>query len=125
MWVWLFERCALPHTSYSVDENRGTGPCMPTLHSPACSWPRTQAFVGRGEGKECLVHTVCACALLSRHFAILASSCGLDFAHDIDTRQVHVARAQALTPLRSQLGTNSINTVCSGYGQSSYTFLVY
>ena len=41
-------------------------------------------------------------------YAMITSSCGLGFAHDVDIRA-----------LRSRLATNSISTVCSGYGQSS------
>ena len=44
---------------------------------------------------------------------MLTSSCGLGFAHDVDTQ---VARARAV---RFQLATNGISTVCSGYEQSS------
>ena len=48
----------------------------------------------------------------------MTSSCGLGFAHDVDTQ---VARARAL---RSQLATNGISTVCSGYMDSLLHILV-
>ena len=62
---------------------------------------------GEGEGKERLVHTVCAC---ESPFCDDNVFVWVGFAHDVDI----CARA-----LRSRLATNSISTVCSRYGQSS------
>ena len=49
---------------------------------------------------------------------MMMSSCGLGFAHDFDT-YIASASIYSSVALRSQLATNSISTVCSGYGQSS------